>query len=84
MLYAVKQQATVESHMNSEESSSSFDDVDNMQPEYDFSEGVRGKHHLAYQSGYTVRIHKADGLIVEEEQLPPPRTVVLDCLFSRL
>jgi hypothetical protein len=64
--------------MNSEESSSSFDDADNMQSEYDFSEGVRGKHHLAYQSGYTVRIHKADGSIVEEEHLPPPRTVVLD------
>ena len=64
--------------MRNEESSSSFDEADNMQQEYDFCEGVSGKHHLAYQRGYTVRIHKADGSIVEEEHLPPPRTVVLD------
>ena len=76
MLYRSKQK--LESNMNGEETSPSFGDVDNMQPGYDFSEGGRGKHHLAYQSGYTVRIHKADGSIVEEEHLPPPRTVVLD------
>lgn len=64
--------------MSNEETSSSFDEAENMRPEYDFSGGVRGKHHLAYQSGYTVRVHKADGSIVEEEHIPPPRTVVLD------
>lgn len=64
--------------MSNEEHSLSFEQSEDMQPEYDFSGGVRGKHHLAYQSGYTVRIHKADGSIVEEHVVPPPRTVVLD------
>lgn len=76
MVYESKQQ--LESTMRNEESSSSFDEAENMQPEYDFSEGVQGKHHLAYQRGYMVHIHKPDGSIVEEEHLPPPRTVVLD------
>lgn len=66
------------SNMSNEEASSSFDEAEEMQPEYDFSGGIRGKHHLGYQSGYTVRINKADGSVVEEEHIPPPRTVVLD------
>jgi hypothetical protein len=37
-----------------------------MRPEYDFTSGVRGKHHKALQEGYTIRIHKADGTIVEK------------------
>lgn len=64
--------------MGNEAASSAFDEAENMRPEYDCSGGVRGKHHLAYQSGYTVRVHKADGSIVEEQYVPPPRTVVLD------
>jgi hypothetical protein len=64
--------------MSNEEASSSFDEVEEMQPEYDFSGGISGKHHLAYQSGSTVRVNKADGSVVEEEHIPPPRTVVLD------
>jgi hypothetical protein len=32
-----------------------------MLPEYDFSEGVRGKHYRAYRQGHAVKIHKADG-----------------------
>jgi len=32
-----------------------------MLPEYDFSDGVRGKHYQAYRRGYQVIIHKADG-----------------------
>lgn len=76
MLFSSKQQNG--SNMSNEESSASFDESGEMQPEYDFSEGVRGKHRLAYHSGYTVHIHRADGSIVEEEHVPPPRTVVLD------
>jgi hypothetical protein len=34
-----------------------------MLPEYDFSGGVRGKHHAAYREGHTVKVHKADGTI---------------------
>lgn len=30
---------------------------EDMLPEYDFSEGVRGKHYQAYRKGYTVKIH---------------------------
>ena len=29
-------------------------DSDEMRPEYDFSQGVRGKHHKAYQAGTNV------------------------------
>jgi hypothetical protein len=36
---------------------------DDMLPEYDFSKGARGKHHVAYREGHTVEVHKADGTI---------------------
>lgn len=57
-----------------------FDDVHDMRPEYDFSGkvGVRGKYYRAYQQGYTIRIEQADGSVLEESVIPPPRTVVLD------
>ena len=32
-----------------------------MREEYDFSDGVRGKHYKAYREGHTVYIHKEDG-----------------------
>jgi len=32
-----------------------------MKPEYDFSNGVRGKHYKALQQGHTVRINHSDG-----------------------
>ncbi len=38
--------------------------IENMRPEYDFSEGVRGKHYQAYREGHTVTIHQADGTTV--------------------
>ncbi|MEM8533631.1 MAG: hypothetical protein AAGF95_22505 [Chloroflexota bacterium] len=34
---------------------------DEMLPEYNFSEDIRGKHFHAYQGGYKVTIHKIDG-----------------------
>lgn len=37
-----------------------------MRPEYDFTGGVRGKHIQDLQAGYTIRIHKTDGTIVEK------------------
>lgn len=37
-----------------------------MQPEYDFSKGVRGKHHRAYQQGHRVKVEMADGSVVEQ------------------
>ena len=37
---------------------------DDMRAEYDFSEGVRGKHYQAYRQGHTVKMHQADGTVV--------------------
>lgn len=37
------------------------DENDTMQPEYDFSQGVRGKHHKAYRQGHSVKVEKQDG-----------------------
>lgn len=34
---------------------------DEMWREYDFSNGVRGKHHKSYRQGHTVNIEKKDG-----------------------
>ena len=34
---------------------------DEMGTEYDFSGGVRGKHHKAYRQGHSVKIEKQDG-----------------------
>jgi hypothetical protein len=36
---------------------------DDMRSEYDFSgqKGVRGKYHLRYRQGHTVRVHREDG-----------------------
>ena len=34
-----------------------------MRAEYDFSDGVRGKHFKAYREGHTVTIKKRDGSI---------------------
>ena len=34
-------------------------------PEYDFTGGVRGKHHKAYREGHRVRIRKSDGRVIE-------------------
>ena len=36
-------------------------DETEMRDEYDFSEGVRGKHHKAYRRGHSVHISKRDG-----------------------
>ncbi|MBC7820366.1 MAG: hypothetical protein IAG10_26070 [Planctomycetaceae bacterium] len=37
-----------------------------LRPEYDFSSGVRGKHHRDYQRGHRVKIHKTDGTTTVE------------------
>lgn len=36
-----------------------------LQPEYDFSQGERGKHVAAYRAGHDVRILKTDGTVEE-------------------
>jgi hypothetical protein len=49
-------------------------DEDDMLPEYDFSKGVRGKHHQAYQQGHSVTIHHQDGT-TNTQEFPPSRTI---------
>ena len=31
---------------------------DEMRPEYDFTNGIRGKHYRAYREGHTVKVHQ--------------------------
>jgi hypothetical protein len=54
------------------------DEIDDMLPEYDFSGGVRGKHHQAYQGGHTIVVHKPDGTSEEREYAVPDGAVLLD------
>jgi hypothetical protein len=47
---------------------------DDLLPEYDFSQGVRGKHHEAYQQGHSVTISHPDGSTTTQE-FPSSRTI---------
>ena len=51
---------------------------DDIAPEYDFSQGIRGKHAKAMRAGYTIVIHTSDGRTEVREIAPRPGTVVLD------
>jgi hypothetical protein len=51
---------------------------DDLLPEYDFSQGVRGKHFREYQQGYTVTITHPDGTQTVKEVTPDPVVIVLD------
>jgi hypothetical protein len=53
-------------------------DDDEMLPEYDFSKGVRGKHHRAYQEGYQVTVHKIDGTTEIRDFSLPEGAILLD------
>lgn len=52
-------------------------DSDNMEAEYDFTNGIRGKHYRAMQNGYTITIHQPDGTKVVKEVKPQEGAVVL-------
>lgn len=45
---------------------------------YDFSRGVRSKHHLAMRQGYQVTIHQEDGSTLVKKYVMPPNAVVLE------
>ena len=47
-------------------------------PEYDFSKGIRGKHHRAYQQGVQVIVHKTDGTTEVRDFALPEGAIVLD------
>jgi hypothetical protein len=53
-------------------------DGDEMLPEYDFSKGVRGKHHRAYRQGFQVTVHKTDGTTEVRDFVLPEGAVMLD------
>ncbi|MCI0418491.1 MAG: hypothetical protein L0387_05565 [Acidobacteria bacterium] len=49
-----------------------------MRREYDFAGGVRGKHYHALQAGYTITIHRADGITVVKEVKPTAGAIILE------
>jgi hypothetical protein len=49
-------------------------DEDDLLPEYDFSKGVRGKHHQAYRQGHSVTISHQDGTTTTQE-FSVPKTI---------
>jgi hypothetical protein len=63
--------------MNNKTSEQPGDD-DEMLPEYDFSQGVRGKHHRAYRQGYQVTVRKTDGTTEVRDFVLPEGAVMLD------
>ncbi|MBM3262109.1 MAG: hypothetical protein FJY97_01565 [candidate division Zixibacteria bacterium] len=46
--------------------------------EYDFSEGVRGKHYHALKAGYSITVHHEDGTVEVKEIKPIEGAVTLD------
>jgi hypothetical protein len=53
-------------------------DGDEMREEYDFSQGIRGKHHEAYRAGHLVRVLKSDGSVEERHFSLEDGAVMLD------
>lgn len=49
-----------------------------MRAEYDFTGGVRGKHHRAMQTGYSITVHQEDGTTVTKEIVPPKGAVIVE------
>jgi hypothetical protein len=54
------------------------EDQDILLPDYDFSQGVRGKHFREYQQGYSVTITYPDGTQTVKEVTPDSGVIVLD------
>jgi hypothetical protein len=52
--------------------------TDEMRPEYDFRNGVRGKHYQAYRSGHSVTIHKTDGSTVVQHFTLEDGAIILE------
>jgi len=49
-----------------------------MRPEYDFTGGVRGKHHRALRQGHAVKIRRSDGTTLVQHCTLEEGTVVLE------
>ncbi|MEB3293360.1 MAG: hypothetical protein VKJ24_09375 [Synechococcales bacterium] len=54
------------------------DSDDDLMPEYDFSQGVQGKHYKAYRQGHSVTIHKIDRTIETQYFTLAEGAVMLD------
>jgi hypothetical protein len=52
--------------------------TDEMRAEYDFSQGVRGKHYHAYRAGHVVQVRKSDGSVEERHFSLQDGAVMLD------
>lgn len=58
---------------------SEFDHApEEMRNEYDFSQGIRGKHYEAYRAGHLVRVLKSDGSVEERHFTLKDGAVMLD------
>lgn len=59
---------------------SSNDDqmTEEMRAEYNFSQGVRGKHSRAYRAGHVVEVQKSDGSVEEHHFTLKDGAVMLD------
>lgn len=57
---------------------------DEMREEYDFSDGVRGKHYEAYRRGHTILVHKTDGTSETRSSVGQSLLPVLDIQVPRL
>lgn len=64
--------------MNKATSKSVNVENNDMRPEYDFTGGVRGKHHKALGQGYTVKVHQTDGTTLVQHFKLEEGTVVLE------
>ena len=62
--------------MNSSRPSEPRDD--DMAPEYDFSNAVRGRHFRALRDGYKILVHREDGTTEERDFALPEGAVLLD------
>lgn len=51
---------------------------EDMLPEYDFSNGMRGKHHQKYRKGYSVTICYEDGTKTIEKFSSTNNVIILD------
>jgi hypothetical protein len=49
-----------------------------MRDEYDFSDGIRGKHYKAYRKGHTVIVHRDNGSASVQNFTQEDGSVMLD------
>jgi hypothetical protein len=56
----------------------SDDNTNEMREEYDFSQGVRGKHCDAYRAGHVVRVRMSDGSVEQRHFTLQDGAVMLD------